>query len=87
MASSGSKGNKKRSSPSDEGYWKRAQMGGYAQTHKDRNHKRHNKRMGLVPSYQGNRIDGPDPKAGSPRQRVSNPYGSIYTYAARKGAM
>ena len=37
-------GNKKSSSPSDENYWKRAQAGKYAETHKERRIARHIKR-------------------------------------------
>lgn len=70
-------GNKKTSSPSDINYWKRAQMGGFATTHKDRNHARHNKRMGLDPKYAQNRVGGPDPAKGRGKPKT-NEYSSIF---------
>ena len=44
MSNAKTGGNKKSSSPSDEGYWKRAQASKYAETHKERRIARHIKR-------------------------------------------
>ena len=51
---SGTGGNKKASSPSDLRYQQRRKMGNLDQVHKDRNHARHNHRMGLDPKYAQN---------------------------------
>jgi hypothetical protein len=40
-------GNKKVSSPSTQGYWKRAKMGNFSETHRQRRIDRHRRRMGL----------------------------------------
>lgn len=77
MAAAG--GNKKRASPSDENYWKRAQMSKYSETHRARRIARHAKRMGKPENYTaGSDNDwqsgtAPKPAAGRPK-RASNEY-------------
>lgn len=74
MSNAKTGGNKKSASPSDENYWKRAQAGGFAETHRAKRMARHAKRMGLTKAQMGEAtkpVTFPHRAVPSPLERVT----------------